>query len=103
MTSLIEYLGRATLPEKKALLQQQWDEANEHGTIHCACGQKRALVMAYRCLYCGMWMCVPCAEVHFEMTLKEWVEKKRAEKRQSVGEEELYWVMVNPRRDNTCL
>lgn len=76
-----EYLCRATGPEKKKLLQDQWNEACEKGTIHCACGQIRSVLLAYRCLYCGMWLCVNCAEVHFGLTIQQWIEKKRVQRR----------------------
>ncbi len=80
MPALIEYLEMADTDEKKGLLKSQWKEAVESHTVHCACGQIRAVELAYRCLYCGIWFCVPCAEFHFEMTLLEWKKKKRVER-----------------------
>lgn len=83
MPAMVEYIEMAASEEKKSLLREQWTEAVDQGKIHCACGQVRALVMAYRCLYCGAWFCVPCAEVHFGMTMRQWKEKKRTERRQA--------------------
>lgn len=81
MPAMVEYIEAAATPDKRAHLQQQWSEAVASRTIHCECGQIRALEMAYRCLYCGAWFCVPCGEIHFGMTLLEWKQKKRAERR----------------------
>jgi len=58
-------------PEKQQELRDQWDSAVIHGTVICPCGLIRALVKAYRCLYCGLWFCVVCAEVHFGKTITE--------------------------------
>ena len=42
------------------------------GTITCVCGQKRAVVKMYQCLYCGIWFCHVCAEAHFGKTVAEY-------------------------------
>jgi len=76
MSALIEYLRRADTEEKRVLLRKQYEEATHEGTITCACGWQRALTMAYRCLYCGVYFCQPCAELHFGQTIKEWDEQK---------------------------
>lgn len=84
MPALVDYLSRASELEKKRLLQKQWAEANESATIHCACGQKRALVVAFRCLYCGLWFCARCAEKHFGQTIQEWIVEKRIARRREL-------------------
>ena len=84
MSMLSQYLGMTSDPVKKELLQQQYHEASNEGSIHCCCGQIRALTMAYRCLYCGLWFCQSCAELHFGLTLQQWIEKKRVEKREEL-------------------
>jgi hypothetical protein len=81
MHSLPDYIARAKGRAAKTLIQQQWDEACDNSTIHCACGQIRDLKHAYRCLYCGVWFCFRCAEAHFGQTLLEWTQSKRVERR----------------------
>lgn len=83
MPAQIEYIAMADEPAKKQLLEKQWAEAVETRAIHCGCGQVRALEMAFRCLYCGLWFCVPCAEAHFGKTVLEWKNEKRAERRRA--------------------
>jgi hypothetical protein len=90
MPSLVEYMGWAREPGKLRRLKQQWSEACDKGTITCGCGQLRALTHAFRCLYCGEWFCVPCAEKHFGegiherlartrgMTLQERLEERKS-------------------------
>lgn len=31
----------------------------------CACSQRAVVWMMYRCLYCGLFYCKSCAEIHF--------------------------------------
>lgn len=71
-----EYIERARTPEKKARLKAQWYQAVHDHVITCCCGQKRALELAFRCLYCGEWYCFNCAQLHFGVTVAEW-EKER--------------------------
>ena len=34
--------------------------------IWCGCCMKDiSIVMAYRCLYCGIWFCRKCGKIHF--------------------------------------
>lgn len=84
MSDLSTYLSLTKDPLKKQLLEEQYKEARTFGSIHCCCDQLRAITMAYRCLYCGVWFCQRCAEIHFGMTLQEWIKKKRVEKRQDL-------------------
>lgn len=39
-------------------------------TIRCGCNKKVRLIMAYRCLYCGVFYCKECAEEHFGMRVE---------------------------------
>ena len=41
-------------------------------TITCGCGQKRAVVKMFQCLYCSEWFCHSCAEVHFRQTVEQY-------------------------------
>ncbi|ACB76657.1 hypothetical protein [Opitutus terrae] len=83
MPAMVQYIDMASDPVQKDHLRRQWSDAVERRTITCECGQIRALELAYRCLYCGAWFCVPCAESHFGMTLQQWKQKKRAERVQA--------------------
>lgn len=80
MTSTCEYVARADA-EKKSILQSQWLSANSSQAVTCPCGLKRALTHSFRCLYCGVWFCAPCAELHFGTSVVDWVAKKRVEGR----------------------
>lgn len=40
-------------------------------TITCGCGWERGITEMYKCLYCGIWFCQLCAEVHFGKTIEE--------------------------------
>ena len=80
------YIMRADKTQA-VVLQEQWAQATEYGSIYCAgCGLRRHLTLAYRCLYCGIWYCAGCAEAHFGQTVQEWVDKKRAERRSEMGD-----------------
>lgn len=51
---------------------QEKDEVPiQHLKIRCGCNKLVRWIYMYRCLYCGVWYCADCAEVHFG--------KKRAE------------------------
>ena len=71
MSDLNYYLERAN-EAKAATLRQQWADAVERRMIVCICGRPRALELAFRCLYCGIYFCVNCAERHFGQTRQEW-------------------------------
>ncbi|WP_043586708.1 hypothetical protein [Geminisphaera colitermitum] len=83
MPAQIEYITMADDPAKKQTLETQWAEAVSAHTVHCPCGRPRALELAYRCLYCGVWFCASCAEAHFGKTMLEWKNEKRAERRRT--------------------
>lgn len=70
------YIDRAE-GEDKEHLRRQWQEACKHNFIICKCGQLRDLKLAFKCLYCGLWFCQHCAEIHFGQTLKEYEESKK--------------------------
>ncbi len=33
--------------------------------VTCPCGKKVGIILAYRCLYCGVYFCTSCAVRHF--------------------------------------
>lgn len=76
MSDLQYYLLHANA-DQKPVLERQYREAVHLSTITCACGQLRAVHMAYRCLYCGVWFCFKCMERHCGQTVAAWLEKKR--------------------------
>lgn len=66
---------------KRDFVTKQFREAMFHEgqsvqEVTCECGCSMPLRFAYRCLYCGQFYCLVCAEIHFGMTRKEWLEKK---------------------------
>lgn len=81
MSAMEEYIQRSESVEKRKRLKLQWAEAAQSGhdnaVITSGCGQVRSIEIAFRCLYCGEWFCVPCAEKHFGQTIQEWIEAKR--------------------------
>jgi len=67
-------------PEKATAVQNQIRETVQQeksgikvrtATITCGCGQKRAVVLMFQCLYCKEWYCTLCAEQHFGKTIKD--------------------------------
>lgn len=86
MSYLQKYVDiAADNPDKQQLLRDQHNQSQE-GIIVCPCGWRRALTMAFRCLYCGIWFCLPCAEKHFNMSIQEWLLKREIERKTKQGE-----------------
>lgn len=74
------YLRRTPDEDSRGRLREQYRLAATEGAIRCAdCGQVRAITLAYRCLYCGAWFCMACAEVHFGKTVAEYDATKQAQ------------------------
>jgi hypothetical protein len=62
-----------SLEEKKknrALMAAQGREVLT-GNVTCECGRCVSIHMAYKCFYCGVWLCRPCARKHFNVP-DEW-------------------------------
>lgn len=51
----------------------------------CMCGGSFHAHQLFRCLYCGEWYCLPCAEKHFGLTRKQYEEEKRNERQTTEG------------------
>lgn len=49
--------------------------------LTCPCGNVKALVHMYQCLYCKVWFCNSCAEHHFGKTVKQY----KAEQQEQAG------------------
>lgn len=41
-------------------------------TVTCPCGWRRGLTLTHKCLYCGIYFCVRCAEQHFGKTVEQY-------------------------------
>jgi ferredoxin-thioredoxin reductase catalytic subunit len=76
MSDLQSYLNIAS-EKVQRILRRQWREAVEDREIVCPCGQRRALELAFRCLYCGIYFCTNCAERHFGETRAQRLESRR--------------------------
>jgi len=84
MSNLSYYLQCAANDTNREILKRQHKEQQD-GAITCAgCDWRRALTMAYRCLYCGLYFCHPCAETHFGMTVQDWIVQRRQERRRQL-------------------
>ena len=72
------YIARAKGNEqKKSELRVQYLSAGDSCTIGCAsCGLRRDLKLAFKCLYCGLWICFTCAEFHFGQTIADYDKSK---------------------------
>ena len=72
-----------TLEERNRVLQTIADQHRELflqseagvsillATVTCPCGRRRGITHAVRCLYCDVWFCELCAEVHFGKTRRQ--------------------------------
>lgn len=58
---------RVFLREQLGLIYDQMLIATPMGRVKIQCGCKKLVGWQYmfRCLYCGIWYCKECAEVHF--------------------------------------
>jgi len=51
--------------------QAAWDELRIP-SVKCNCRQLLPLDKTFKCLYCGIWFCKECAEVHFGKTVEQY-------------------------------
>ncbi len=60
--------------ETQDLAAAQWRESMQGDIpkVTCACGLCAPIRFLHRCLYCGCFFCVACAEVHFGETRAEY-------------------------------
>lgn len=62
-------LAKPRLSNAELLAQQRAaSRRGPHPSIACDCGRIVMLRYAYKCLYCSLWFCQPCAEHHFGKT-----------------------------------
>lgn len=91
MNTVFSYLVHAD-DVKKPILESQWKETLSEAVVTCPCGRKQYVHLSYRCLYCGIWFCVFCAQEHFGQTIDDYYEKKRiklAKKLKTLSEEQI--------------
>ena len=52
--------------QMKFIKVQEIDEIPlQHTKIRCGCNKLVKFIYMYKCLYCGVWYCKECAEIHF--------------------------------------
>jgi len=49
----------------------QFSDASKGNKVECGCGKHLDSFRMFRCLYCGVYHCQPCAEEHFGQTREE--------------------------------
>lgn len=64
--------------------------------ITCPCGTSAPIWRAARCLFCGVWLCEPCAARHFEANSDKGPILSAVGQRLKVIGEDLYVVDVQP-------
>lgn len=70
---LKHYLGRMKHETTKhRLIKRQAVELFRMGVTQCGCGQTLNALNSFRCLYCGVFLCVKCAEAHFGVTREQY-------------------------------
>lgn len=67
--------------EKSEFVAKQFKEAMYHEgqkvqQVTCCCNICMPLRFAYKCLYCGEYYCLVCAEAHFGKTRAEHIAEK---------------------------
>ncbi len=54
---------------KRMMLRHQLAQLHAAGVqaveIDCPCGRRMLVRKAYKCFFCGLWLCSRCAERHF--------------------------------------
>jgi len=60
-------VDEADIHGKREMLRRQLRQMGpaRHQVIYCPCGRRMILRRAYKCYYCGLWLCSRCAERHF--------------------------------------
>ncbi len=58
-----------------AFIAQQRQQAKK-GSVECECERVIPLRFVYRCLYCGIWLCQECAEIHFGKTREQYLNER---------------------------
>jgi len=72
---------REVAPRTRAILRRQLEQikGTDHQFVTCNCGRHPAVFRSYKCLYCGVFLCPECAEIHFGQTRAEYDQKHAAQ------------------------
>lgn len=62
----------ASLDERRTLVRRQFDQLKGPAEVTCVCERTIPVRFAFQCLYCGVWRCMRCAEIHFGKTREEY-------------------------------
>ena len=80
-----EHYAVGSTTEQKEILASQDKTIRNDQAFDCPdCGWRRWTGYGFRCLYCGVWFCAHCAEIHFGKTIDQWTVEKRIEKRREI-------------------
>ena len=75
MTGCISHSVPETDAEKQVklgLVARQTKQLHKTGSVSCECGRTgKPWAMMYKCFYCGVFLCHPCAKVHFSDNTKD--------------------------------
>lgn len=52
--------------------------ATDPAKMQCICGRTLPVAFLFKCLYCGIWYCQKCAEIHFGETREEYLTRTGA-------------------------
>lgn len=65
-------------PEETArfLALQRADAKGPQPALTCECGRVMAIRWMYKCLYCDLWFCQSCMEIHCGKTRAQYREEK---------------------------
>jgi hypothetical protein len=63
----IQRLQPSEIHIQRLLLKQAYD-MDLTGKTQCGCGKEVNALNSFRCVYCGQFLCVKCAEEHFGVT-----------------------------------
>jgi len=67
-----------TRDEQSAIVIRQMNEIISCAKFTCVCKKVVRIILAYRCLYCGVWMCQRCMEKHLGMSRVDYNKKHYA-------------------------
>lgn len=63
--------------ETQDFANEQWQQAKgEQPSVACECGVSMPLRFFYKCLYCKIYLCESCAEIHFGKTVEDYHNEK---------------------------
>lgn len=81
--------------DMNAVLKIQSRQAiGEQPIVDCICGAPIPLRFLYRCLYCGVYFCLTCAEKHFGKTREQYGQERIDGARAIAGrDDDVIWTL----------